>query len=61
MDEVVFLPNIEPSPDAWNMEAVRMLDRLLVRIVLDHKSVKHVATMIDEMNAIFSHLSLPSA
>lgn len=58
MDEAPFVPNIEPSPDAWNIERVRMLDRLLVRIVFDDESVEHLATMINEMNAILSHPTL---
>ena len=55
MDEASFMPNIEPSPGARDMETVRMLDRVLVRIVLHEESVEHIATLIDEMDAIFSH------
>jgi hypothetical protein len=55
MDKAAFVPNIEPTSDACNIETVRMLDRFLVCMVLHDECIEHSVTMIDEMNAIFSH------
>jgi hypothetical protein len=49
MNESTTLPDVEAIPQACDVQAVRLLDRRRVRVVLELQSIVDVAGMIDEM------------
>jgi hypothetical protein len=54
MHKPPLVPNVEPGSDTRNVEAMRLLDRSLICVVLDLDCIEHAIGVIDEMNVIES-------
>jgi hypothetical protein len=54
MHEPPLVPNVEAGSDTRNVEAMRLLDRSLICVVLDLDCIEHAIGVIDEMNVIQS-------
>lgn len=52
MNEPTRVYDVESGADARNIEAMRMLDRLVVRIVLNHGSIENCLAVVDKMHVI---------
>ena len=48
----IFIPNVEACRDAGNVNAVRMCDRLIVRVKFEHCHSEDIVTVVDEMRAV---------
>jgi hypothetical protein len=55
VDESSFANHVESGVSAWNVDAARMLGRLLVCVVLNNDGIERLTGFIDKMNTISSH------
>ena len=52
VNETIFLPNVEPDPDARNLQAVRVFGRRLLGVAVKVHDIIDVVGVIDEIYAI---------